>query len=64
MAAQHKRPGRNARIERQQRAAARARAKAEAKAKRDRCVVLELWPVVRDHRPGRVVAAAEWRELA
>jgi hypothetical protein len=60
MAAQHKRPGRNARIERQQRAAARAR----AKAKRDRCIVLELWPVVRDHRPGRVVAAAEWRELA
>lgn len=60
MAAQHKRPGRTARMERQRRVMARA----EAKAKRDRCVVIELWPVIYDHRPGRVVIAAEWRETA
>jgi len=63
MAAQHVRPGRAAKAVRQQRAVAREQAKAEAKAKRDRCVVLELWPVVRDHRPGRVVIAGEWKEV-
>lgn len=60
MAAQHKRPGRKARIERQR----RAREQAEERAKRDKCVVIELWPVVRDHRPGRAVIVAEWRDNA
>lgn len=54
MAAQHKRPGRTAKRERQQR----------VKARRKKYLVIELWPVVRDHRPGKTVIAAEWRERA
>jgi len=50
MSCQHKRPGRTARIARQERA------------KRRPVLVIEMWPRVHDHRPGRVVCVAEYRE--